>query len=145
MAVALPTKLDIASGGRSLWYIFLLGLLGGLVALFTPCVWPIIPMTVSFFLKRAKDDKKKGIKDAITYGISIVVIYLLLGLIVTAIFGPSALNALSTNAVFNIFLCLLLVCLRCHFSACSRSSCPASGPMPLTTKPATPVACYPSS
>ena len=101
--------------GRSLWYIFLLGLLGGLVALFTPCVWPIIPMTVSFFLKRAKNDKKKGIKDAITYGISIVVIYLLLGLIVTAIFGPSALNALSTNAVFNIFLCLLLVVFALSF------------------------------
>jgi thiol:disulfide interchange protein DsbD len=101
--------------GRSLWYIFLLGFLGGLVALFTPCVWPIIPMTVSFFLKRAKNDKKKGIKDAITYGVSIVVIYLLLGLIVTAIFGPSALNALSTNAVFNIFLCLLLVVFALSF------------------------------
>ena len=106
---------DGGSGSRSLWYIFLLGLLGGLVALFTPCVWPIIPMTVSFFLKRAKNDKKKGIKDAITYGISIVVIYLLLGLIVTAIFGPSALNALSTNAVFNIFLCLLLVVFALSF------------------------------
>ena len=103
------------SSSRSLWWIFLMGLLGGLVALFTPCVWPIIPMTVSFFLKRAKDDKKKGIKDAITYGISIVVIYLLLGLIVTAIFGPSALNALSTNAVFNIFLCLLLVVFALSF------------------------------
>ena len=103
------------SGSRSLWYIFLLGLLGGLVALFTPCVWPIIPMTVSFFLKRAKKDKKKGVKDAITYGISIVIIYLLLGLIVTAIFGPSALNALSTNAVFNIFLCLLLVVFALSF------------------------------
>ncbi len=110
-------KIDgTADGGeRSLWYIFLLGFLGGLVALFTPCVWPIIPMTVSFFLKRAKNDKKKGIKDAITYGISIVVIYLLLGLIVTAIFGPSALNALSTNAVFNIFLCLLLVVFALSF------------------------------
>ena len=103
------------SNSRSLWWIFLMGLLGGLVALFTPCVWPIIPMTVSFFLKRAKDDKKKGIKDAITYGISIVVIYLLLGLIVTAAFGPSALNALSTNAVFNIFLCLLLVVFALSF------------------------------
>ncbi|MBR3452300.1 MAG: thiol:disulfide interchange protein, partial [Muribaculaceae bacterium] len=103
------------SSSRSLWWIFLMGLLGGLVALFTPCVWPIIPMTVSFFLKRAKNDKKKGIKDAITYGISIVVIYLLLGLIVTAIFGPSALNALSTNAVFNIFLCLLLVVFALSF------------------------------
>jgi len=99
---------------RSLWYIFVMGLLGGLLALFTPCVWPIIPMTVSFFLKRTKD-KKQGIRDAITYGISIVVIYLLLGLIVTALFGPSALNALSTNAVFNIFFCLLLVVFALSF------------------------------
>lgn len=103
-----------AGGSHSLWWIFAMGLLGGLVALFTPCVWPIIPMTVSFFLKRNKD-KKQGIKDAITYGISIVVIYLLLGLIVTAIFGPSALNALSTNAVFNIFFCLLLVVFALSF------------------------------
>ena len=93
---------------RSLWGIFLLGVLGGLIALLTPCVWPIIPMTVSFFLKRA-EDKKKGIRDAITYGISIVVIYVLLGLLVTLIFGASALNALSTNAVFNIFFCLMLL------------------------------------
>jgi len=100
--------------GRSLLNIFLLGLLGGLLALFTPCVWPIIPMTVSFFLKRTKD-KAQGIRDAITYGISIVVIYLLLGLIVTAIFGPSALNALSTNAIFNIFFCLLLVVFALSF------------------------------
>ena len=100
---------------RSLLYIFLMGILGGLVALFTPCVWPIIPMTVSFFLKRAKDDKKKGIKDAITYGISIVVIYLALGLAITAIFGASALNALSTNAIFNIFFCLLLVVFALSF------------------------------
>ncbi len=104
-----------SNSGRSLWWIFLMGLLGGLLALFTPCVWPIIPMTVSFFLKRAKNDKKKGIKDAVTYGISIVVIYLALGLIVTAIFGPSALNALSTNAVFNIFLCVLLVVFALSF------------------------------
>ena len=104
-----------ATNNRSLLYIFLMGLLGGLVALFTPCVWPIIPMTVSFFLKRAKDDKKKGIKDAITYGISIVIIYLALGLAITAIFGASALNALSTNAIFNIFFCLLLVVFALSF------------------------------
>ena len=104
-----------ATHNRSLLYIFLMGILGGLVALFTPCVWPIIPMTVSFFLKRAKDDKKKGIKDAITYGISIVVIYLALGLAITAIFGASALNALSTNAIFNIFFCLLLVVFALSF------------------------------
>ena len=99
---------------RSLWGIFLLGVLGGLIALLTPCVWPIIPMTVSFFLKRT-DDKKKGIRDAITYGISIVVIYVLLGLLVTLIFGASALNALSTNAIFNIFFCLMLLVFGASF------------------------------
>lgn len=88
-------------------YIFFTGLLGGLLALFTPCVWPIIPMTVSFFLKRTKD-KKKGIRDAWTYGASIVVIYVGLGLAITAIFGASALNALSTNAIFNILFCLIV-------------------------------------
>ena len=93
---------------------FLLGLLGGLIALLTPCVWPIIPMTVSFFLKRA-EDKRKGIRDAITYGISIVVIYVLLGLLVTLIFGASALNALSTNAVFNIFFFLMLLVFGASF------------------------------
>lgn len=82
--------------------------MGGLLALVMPCIWPIIPMTVSFFLKRAKNDKKKGIRDAITYGLSIVVIYLVLGLAVTAIAGPSTLNALSTSAIFNIILFLLL-------------------------------------
>lgn len=106
---------DAGMHKRSLWYIFLMGLLGGLIALFTPCVWPIIPMTVSFFLKRAKDDKKKGVKDAITYGASIVVIYLALGLAITAIFGASALNALSTNAVFNLFFCALLVVFALSF------------------------------
>ena len=109
-----------------LWYIFLMGILGGLVALFTPCVWPIIPMTVSFFLKRAKDDKKKGIKDAITYGISIVVIYVTLGLLITGIFGASALNALSTNAVFNIFFCLLLVVFALSFFGWFELTLPSS-------------------
>ena len=97
---------DIAN--HSLFYIFFIGFVGGLLALVMPCIWPIIPMTVSFFLKRAKNDKKKGIRDAITYGLSIVVIYLVLGLAVTAIAGPSTLNALSTSAVFNIILFLLL-------------------------------------
>ena len=95
-------------------YIFFTGLIGGLLALFTPCVWPIIPMTVSFFLKRTKD-KKKGIRDAWTYGASIVVIYVTLGLAITAIFGASALNALSTNAIFNIFFCLMLVAFAASF------------------------------
>ena len=97
------------------WYmIFILGFGGGLIALFTPCVWPIIPMTVSFFLKRSKD-KKKGIRDAWTYGASIVVIYLTLGLAITLIFGASALNALSTNAVFNILFFLMLVVFAASF------------------------------
>ena len=102
-------------GEASLLKIFILGLLGGFIALLTPCVWPIIPMTVSFFLKRAKDDKKKGVRDAITYGLSIIVIYLVLGLAVTLLFGASALNALSTNAVFNIFFFLLLVVFGASF------------------------------
>ena len=102
---SLPLREGRGGSAGGLWSIFLLGLLGGLIALLTPCVWPIIPMTVSFFLKRS-EDKKKGIRDAITYGISIVVIYVLLGLLVTLIFGASALNALSTNAVFNLFFCL---------------------------------------
>ncbi|WP_025881639.1 protein-disulfide reductase DsbD family protein, partial [Segatella baroniae] len=104
---------DLSSHG--LFYIFFMGLVGGLLALVMPCIWPIIPMTVSFFLKRAKDDKRKGIRDAVTYGISIIVIYLGLGLLVTAIFGPSTLNALSTNAVFNVFIFLLLVIFAVSF------------------------------
>lgn len=104
---------DIAN--HSLLYIFLMGLVGGLLALVMPCIWPIIPMTVSFFLKRSKDDKRKGIRDAVTYGISIIVIYLGLGLVITALFGPSKLNELSTNAVFNIFLFALLVAFAFSF------------------------------
>ncbi len=102
-------------GNRSWLYIFLMGFAGGLLALFTPCVWPIIPMTVSFFLKRSKDDKRKGIRDAITYGLSIIVVYLGLGLLITALFGASSLNALATNAVFNIFFFLLLVVFALSF------------------------------
>ena len=101
----------------SLWTIFLLGLMGGFIAVLTPCVWPIIPMTVSFFMKRGNHElgktgtgrNTKGILDAVTYGISIIVIYMLLGLVVTSLFGASALNALSTNAFFNIFFFLLLL------------------------------------
>ena len=103
-----------STAGRSLFYIFLMGILGGLVTLFTPCVWPIIPMTVSFFIKRSSD-RKKSIRDAITYGISIVVIYVALGLIITSIFGASALNDLSTNAVFNILFFLMLVVFGASF------------------------------
>ncbi len=100
---------------HSLLYILLMGFVGGLLAVAMPCIWPIIPMTVSFFLKRSKTDKRKGIRDAMTYGLSIVVIYLGLGLLVTALFGSDTLNALSTNAVFNIFLFLLLVVFALSF------------------------------
>ena len=100
---------------HSLLYILLMGFVGGLLAVCMPCIWPIIPMTVSFFLKRAKTDKRKGIKDAITYGLSIIVIYLGLGLLVTALFGSDTLNAMSTNAVFNILLFLLLVVFALSF------------------------------
>lgn len=100
--------------GKAWYYIFFLGFVGGLVALFTPCVWPIIPMTVSFFLKRS-GNRRKGIRDAITYGISIVVIYVALGLIITTLFGANALNDLSTNAVFNILFFLMLVVFAASF------------------------------
>ena len=107
---------------HSLLYILLMGFIGGLLAVCMPCIWPIIPMTVSFFLKRAKTDKKtmvstnrQGIKDAIAYGLSIIVIYLGLGLLVTALFGSDTLNAMSTNAYFNIFLFLLLVVFALSF------------------------------
>lgn len=102
------------SSNNSWLYIFFAGFVGGLIALFTPCVWPIIPMTVSFFLKRTSD-KKKGIRDAWTYGASIVVIYVALGLAITLIFGASALNSLSTNAIFNIFFFLMLVVFAASF------------------------------
>ena len=109
----------------ALWLIFIEGLLGGFIALFTPCVWPIIPMTVSFFLKRNKD-RSKAIREATTYGASIVVIYVLLGLAVTLLFGASALNALATNAVFNIFFCLLLVVFAASFLGAFEITLPAS-------------------
>lgn len=109
----------------ALWLIFIEGLLGGFIALFTPCVWPIIPMTVSFFLKRNKD-RSKAIREAATYGASIVVIYVLLGLAVTLLFGASALNALATNAVFNIFFCLLLVVFAASFLGAFEITLPAS-------------------
>ncbi|WP_308278256.1 protein-disulfide reductase DsbD family protein [Prevotella sp.] len=110
---------------NSLLYIFLAGLVGGFLALFTPCVWPIIPMTVSFFLKRNKN-RKKAIREAITYGVSIVVIYVALGLIVSLLFGASALNALSTNAIFNILFCLLLVVFAASFFGAFEITLPSS-------------------
>ena len=104
---------DLAS--HSLLWLLLMGFVAGLLAVCMPCIWPIIPMTVSFFLKRAKDDKKRGIREAFTYGLSIIVIYLGLGLLVTAIFGSDTLNAMSTNAVFNIFIFLLLIVFALSF------------------------------
>lgn len=106
-------------------YIFVTGFLGGLLALFTPCVWPIIPMTVSFFLKRSQN-RKKGIRDACLYGISIIIIYLALGLAVTLLFGASALNALSTNAVFNILFFLMLVVFAASFFGAFEITLPSS-------------------
>jgi len=110
---------ETASTSDKSWiYIFFAGFIGGLLALLTPCVWPIIPMTVSFFLKRSKSNRKKAISDALVYGLAIVVIYLLLGLLITAVFGASALNDLSTNAIFNLlFFALLLVFAISFFGA----------------------------
>ncbi len=117
------------SGDRSLWLIFLLGFLGGLLAIFTPCVWPIIPMTVSFFLK-----KGGGRKDAVLYGISIIVLYVGLGLLVTLLFGASALNDLSTNAIVNIFFFLLLVVFALSFFGLFEITLPDSWSTALDNK-----------
>ena len=103
-----PVEMPKKSSHSSIWITFMLGFGGGLLALLTPCVWPIIPMTVSFFLKRSKA-KKEAVREALIYGASIVVIYLLLGLAVTLIFGPAALNELATNAFFNVFFFLMLL------------------------------------
>ena len=124
-----PEGKDLQSGSRSLWLIFLLGLLGGLLAIFTPCVWPIIPMTVSFFLK-----KGGGLKDAILYGLSIIVLYVGLGLLVTLIFGASALNELSTNAVVNIVFFLILVIFALSFFGLFEITLPDSWSTALDSK-----------
>ena len=110
---------------RSLWWIFIAGFVGGLIALVTPCVWPMIPMTVSFFLKQNKS-KRQSITKAFTYGVSIIVIYVALGLAVTAIFGASALNELSTSAVFNIIFFLLLVVFAISFMGGFELTLPSS-------------------
>ncbi len=110
---------------NSWWIVFLLGFGGGLLALLTPCVWPIIPMTVSFFLKR-NDNRKKAIRQSFIYGISIIVIYLILGLIITAIFGASALNDLSTNAIFNLLFFALLVLFAISFFGAFEITLPSS-------------------
>lgn len=115
----------VISNAMPLWQILLQGLLGGLLAIFTPCVWPIIPLTVSFFLKRNKD-RRKAVGEAVAYGAAIVVIYVALGLLVTAIWGASQLNALSTNALFNIFFCLLLVVFAASFFGAFDITLPSS-------------------
>ena len=119
---------------KSLWWLLLMGFLAGLAAVCMPCIWPIIPMTVSFFLKRSKDNRQKGIRDAITYGLSIMVIYVGLGLLVTAIFGSDTLNSLSTSAVFNVFLFLLLVVFACSFFGWFEIKLPDSWANSVDTK-----------
>ena len=127
-----------ASETQSLWWIFVMGLLGGLLAIFTPCVWPIIPMTVSFFIKRGGAAKgttnAQVVRDAILYGLSIVIIYVGLGLLVTLIFGASALNALSTNAVVNIIFFLILVLFAASFFGAFEITLPSSWSTALNSK-----------
>ena len=123
----------VSAADTSWLFIFFAGFLGGLIALLTPCVWPMIPMTVSFFLNRTKD-RKKAIRDAITYGLSIIVIYLVMGLLITGIFGASALNDLSTNAIFNILFFLLLVVFAVSFFGAFELVLPASWTSKLDSK-----------
>lgn len=123
----------VSATDTSWLFIFFAGFLGGLIALLTPCVWPMIPMTVSFFLKRTKN-RKKAISDALTYGLSIIVIYLVMGLLITGIFGASALNDLSTNAIFNIIFFLLLVVFAVSFFGAFEMVLPASWTTKLDSK-----------
>ena len=122
-----------SSGATSLWLIFLAGLIGGFLALLTPCVWPIIPMTVSFFLKRS-DNKKLGQRDAVLYGLAIICIYVLLGILITLIFGASALNSLSTNAIFNLLFFALLVVFAISFFGAFEITLPSSWSTKLDSK-----------
>jgi len=117
----------------SLWLIFIAGLVGGFLALFTPCVWPIIPMTVSFFLKRS-ENKSRGRRDAVLYGLSIIIIYVLLGLLITVVFGASALNSMSTNAVFNLLFFALLVVFAISFFGAFEITLPSSWSSKLDAK-----------
>ena len=140
VAVGELAKVDEPTGEeeQSIWVIFLMGLLGGLLAIFTPCVWPIIPMTVSFFIKRGGAAKGTTnatvVRDAILYGLSIVIIYVGLGLLVTLIFGASALNALSTNAVVNIIFFLILVVFAASFFGAFEITLPSSWSTALNSK-----------
>ena len=123
--VVMPDTEFSAAKVQSDWHLFWLCFVGGLLALLTPCVWPVIPMTVSFFIKRTQD-RTKGIRDSLLYGVSIVVIYIVLGLVITAIAGPSALNALSTNAWFNIFFTLMLIVFGVSFLGAFELTLPSS-------------------
>ena len=121
------------AGSTALWLIFLAGLAGGFLALFTPCVWPIIPMTVSFFLKRA-ENKSKGRRDAILYGLAIIFIYVFLGILITLIFGASALNSMSTNSVFNLIFFAMLIVFAVSFFGAFEITLPASWSTKLDAK-----------
>ena len=138
VTLASTTPLEGEMEGSSIWFIFLMGLLGGLLAIFTPCVWPIIPMTVSFFIKRGGAAKGTTnatvVRDAILYGLSIVIIYVGLGLLVTLVFGASALNALSTNAVVNIIFFLILVLFAASFFGAFEITLPSSWSTALNSK-----------
>lgn len=127
-----------SEAGSNLWMVFLMGLLGGLMAIFTPCVWPIIPMTVSFFIKRngaaRGTTNASAIRDALFYGLSIILIYVGLGLLITLIFGASALNALSTNAVVNIIFFLILVVFAASFFGAFEITLPSSWSTALNAK-----------
>lgn len=133
-AFADGTATDDSGETHSWWYILIAGFIAGIIALITPCVWPMIPMTVSFFLKRSKNDRKKSIQDALTYGISIVVIYVALGLFITVAFGASALNSLATNAIFNIIFFLLLVVFALSFFGAFELTLPESWTTKLDEK-----------
>ena len=132
------SSLSTTQEAQSLGWIFLMGMLGGLLAIFTPCVWPIIPMTVSFFIKRGGAAKgttnAQVVRDALIYGLSIVIIYVGLGLLVTLVFGASALNALSTNAVVNIIFFLILVLFAASFFGAFEITLPSSWSTALNSK-----------
>lgn len=126
-----PVTEPIKEHRTDLWWVFLMGLLGGLLAIFTPCVWPIIPMTVSFFLKRSEEH---GVRDALLYGLAIIVTYVGLGLLITVIFGASALNALATNAIVNLFFFALLVVFALSFFGLFEIQLPSSWSTKLDEK-----------
>ena len=118
-----PVEITTGAAEQSYWMILLLGFLGGLVALMTPCIWPMIPMTVSFFLKRTKS-RRRAIIDAIVYALSIIVIFVTLGIVMTLIFGPGELNKIATGAVFNLIFFAMLVVFAISFFGAFEISLP---------------------